>query len=507
MKYPHVVFIDDGINQNFFDVDLKYDLEIPNGSHTHVINRNNNSTGRLNHSTTCLGIVKKYCSNFICSSIKVLNDSNWKGSIERLLIALEWCTEHDVDIINLSIGSTLFHDAKKLLPTINKLANKSLLIAACSNRNIVTYPASFTNVVGVIATRENQNIKFLNNHFSGFNIEAPSEHELTDLNGHTFISDKSNSCAAPYITAEACNCFLRGESIKHDDFITTLHKKYGEKPLNSLYAKTDWVQNALLVTDEQLSLQTLPFKLAGIHDVKNSYNFMHYQAALKDNSIDTVIFAGKSKSLHKEKQELINYAGELQKNLILLDSSYPFTIPDSTAKIWSCLASNNFRDNLMENLEIPVLAVFDNSKERILKTCLYLSEKFERKNYSSPICTNTATNVLFNTFYLPTDIEKTPEFLTQIQHAYLADIIICGIHTETNSLEHYKNIFKSIETDIAVFFSSEQSCYDIGETSIFIDTKNSTMKCTGENGVVCKTDNYEDFLFEYIFKTLNEQGS
>jgi hypothetical protein len=67
--------------------------------------------------------------------------------------AIVWCTEHEVDIISISIGVKDFITAHILIETVIKRKN-IIIVAAGANDDVVTYPACLPSVIGVKASKE-----------------------------------------------------------------------------------------------------------------------------------------------------------------------------------------------------------------------------------------------------------------------------------------------------------------------------------------------------------------
>lgn len=94
---------------------------------------------------------KKYCSEAVFSSISVL-DNNGKGILDKIRLALEWCYQNNVRLVNLSLEITHFQDKVTIRGAINYYANKGMLIVAASaNSDYMTYPVSFSDFIGVVA--------------------------------------------------------------------------------------------------------------------------------------------------------------------------------------------------------------------------------------------------------------------------------------------------------------------------------------------------------------------
>ena len=91
---------------------------------------------KMTHGTLCAAIICSYAPDAKLISVKVLDPTTLKGSINQIRYALEWCIAQNVSLINLSIGSTSFKDWKLLQPVIARLIRNNIpLICACSNNN------------------------------------------------------------------------------------------------------------------------------------------------------------------------------------------------------------------------------------------------------------------------------------------------------------------------------------------------------------------------------------
>ncbi|KJD45255.1 S8 family serine peptidase [Paenibacillus terrae] len=102
----------------------------------------------INHGTLCAGIVQTYFPDAMISSVKILNHR--KGNAVQLCAALRWCVKHRVQVANISLGSTDFRDRGMLREVVNEFAAAGLImVCAAHNGGLLTYPASFTNVIGV----------------------------------------------------------------------------------------------------------------------------------------------------------------------------------------------------------------------------------------------------------------------------------------------------------------------------------------------------------------------
>lgn len=193
-----VVVMDSGIKSELLKKPISFNLEITEGGmcKEYLYDR---EEPLFYHGTDCALIIEKYCSQAKLMSIRIL-DNNGKGMLARLEPALEWCYQKGVRLINLSLGTTHFQDKASVRRVINHYANKGMIIVAASaNSGYKTYPASLSNVIGVVSG-ETFGMDMDLQKQKGIDYVAPSEHAIM-VEGEAFLLEKSNSYAAPYVTA------------------------------------------------------------------------------------------------------------------------------------------------------------------------------------------------------------------------------------------------------------------------------------------------------------------
>jgi len=194
-----IAVIDNGINKELFKKEKLIDELVVDTNNDCKEDYSDIQITDYMHGTICALIIEKYCPDCTFSSIRIL-DQTGKGEIAKVEPALEWCYQNNIRIVNLSLGTTHFRENEKLNKLINKYAHKGLIIiAAISNIGYFTFPASFSNVIGVVAM--NGSFSYTNDYIHlGIDAIVPSEH-IVELNGQDHKTSLSNSYAAPYVSA------------------------------------------------------------------------------------------------------------------------------------------------------------------------------------------------------------------------------------------------------------------------------------------------------------------
>ncbi len=154
------------------------------------------------HSTRIVEVLEKYCNEEITIINIALETKEKKFNIMDLKLALKFCIDLNVDVINLSIGSKKISDLRYINDEIEQLKNqKSKIVAAISNDFYMTIPGSLPQVIGVVhdfnGMLRPKEIARVKENFLGINY-------ITNIN-QIFATKKfipSNSFAVPYVISK-----------------------------------------------------------------------------------------------------------------------------------------------------------------------------------------------------------------------------------------------------------------------------------------------------------------
>lgn len=230
-----VAIIDSGVDEcNGIDVKVRFNL-VP--SEQDVIPIYDDITG---HGTAIAGIIAgkkvkdRNCQginqNVELYSIKVMESDN-TASLSRVVEAIYKAIEYDVDIINMSFGTTV--NSKILHQAIRKAKKAGILIiAAAGNRgNIdgrVEYPAAYEEVMAVGSVDSNGEISDDSSFEEKIDVLAPGELIKTTTNFGLETVFSGTSMAAPHVVGIASVLWQKDES-KSADFIRGLIESTGKE--------------------------------------------------------------------------------------------------------------------------------------------------------------------------------------------------------------------------------------------------------------------------------------
>lgn len=243
MKELTVAFIDDGVYK-----DGEIPLSCPVAENYIVVDdafireEIPSSLSISNHGTICYWIFASMVGqgNYHVISLKILDVETSKCRASDLCLALEWCYEHEVDMICMSIGTIHYQDFVPLSNHLLKLYKKgAIMVAACSNKNTYCYPASSEYVIGVRYLPELSYSQYCYFEYDPISIEIGCHCTYSEL--ESVINEKIgafSSFSAPYIagiifrkmiggsiTLEQVKRFLMEKASTHKKLIFNEYKK------------------------------------------------------------------------------------------------------------------------------------------------------------------------------------------------------------------------------------------------------------------------------------------
>ena len=146
--------------------------------------------------------------------IKVL-DEDGNGSIYDLVEGLEWATEHQAQVINISLGSisnsaTLkeavdyaYNQGVLLVAAAGNCGDSSYYLNGCYYQDQPLYPGAYDNVIAVAATDTNDNQSSFSNQGSYIEIAAPGSNIFSTYLAGGYATMSGTSMATPHVAGLA----------------------------------------------------------------------------------------------------------------------------------------------------------------------------------------------------------------------------------------------------------------------------------------------------------------
>ncbi len=101
------------------------------------------------HGTACASIIRALAPEVELVSVRVLGE-NLKGSAAAFATGVEWCIEHDVQVINLSMSTSSDRWAESFWELVDDATyRRVMLVSAMNNERKRTIPSEFAGVFSV----------------------------------------------------------------------------------------------------------------------------------------------------------------------------------------------------------------------------------------------------------------------------------------------------------------------------------------------------------------------
>ncbi len=138
-------------------------------------------------------------------AVKVLN-RNGSGYLSDIIEGLDWCIANDIDVINMSLGTSSYIESFK--EAIQRVDAAGIVqVAAAGNsgpyNNTVNYPAKFFEVIAVSATDSNDNIASFSSRGPEVDLAAPGVSIYSTYKGSTYKNLSGTSMASPHVAGAA----------------------------------------------------------------------------------------------------------------------------------------------------------------------------------------------------------------------------------------------------------------------------------------------------------------
>jgi len=245
----------------------------------------------------------------------------------------------------------------------------------------------------------------------GVDFAAPSEHKIW-FGGNDITLQKSNSYAAPYVTAMAGRLMMEQSWINNVWQIKKhLYQKFRGKCVQYI---PDWIEKGWI---------------AG--KVLKSKEEVYFEVAAKEEA-DTVILYDKNEFNEYREKHIVYLGNEIAEQ------------PDTQCFFWS---RRNRKEQILcsrikkENINIPVILLKSGKEQDQIWWLTELRKSFEAEGYNAYTISTEQESVLYDLEYIPFAVDenisnKIGDFLYWQTYYNQSDLIICGIQ-ETEQLFFY----------------------------------------------------------------------
>lgn len=427
MREDRIAIIDNGINRDLICKDKIQAQIVIDENNRCIEDKNEIQITDFQHGTFCALIVEKYNSHCILNSVRIL-DRNGKGGIEKIEPALEWCYQHNIRVVNLSFGTTNFNECEKLKKLVNKYAyNGMIIVAATANSGFVSYPASFTNVIGVATI--GSPLSYSKDYMQmGIDTVVPSEH-MVKMFDEEIRTSLSNSYAAPYVCALIANRLNIDQALDIKKLKEYAREQSRTEMVGGVY-EPDWVYRAYVTGRKKTSRADYYFET-----VSGEFNEIREE-------VDTVIACSVA---DLERLDAKN------KNVIYLGKEDIYNI-DVHGFFWSRetrqqqILNNHYQGN---SLEVPVVVLAIETAIDSFYILTELKRAFACDGYNAYTIEMEPECVLYGLEYMPepvSDYEAWKTFIESQVFYKQSDLVIWCVPLDDK--EKFLKVYPDCDVEI-----------------------------------------------------------
>lgn len=427
LREDRIAIIDNGINRELICKDKIQAQIVIDENNRCIEDKNEIQITDFQHGTFCALIVEKYNSHCILNSVRIL-DRNGKGGIEKIEPALEWCYQHNIRVVNLSFGTTNFNECEKLKKLVNKYAyNGMIIVAATANSGFVSYPASFTNVIGVATI--GSPLSYSKDYMQmGIDTVVSSEH-MVKMFDEEIRTSLSNSYAAPYVCALIANRLNIDKALDIKKLKEYAREQSHTEMVGGVY-EPDWVYRAYVTGRKKTSRADYYFET-----VSGEFNEIREE-------VDTVIACSVA---DLERLDAKN------KNVIYLGKEDIYNI-DVQGFFWSReirqqqILNNHYQGN---SLEVPVVVLAIEAAIDSFYILTELKRAFACDGYNAYTIEMEPECVLYGLEYMPepvADYEAWKTFIESQVFYKQSDLVIWCVPLDDK--EKFLKVYPDCDVEI-----------------------------------------------------------
>ena len=427
MREDIIAIIDNGINRDLICKEKIQAQIVIDENNRCIEDKNEIQITDFQHGTFCALIVEKYNSHCILDSVRIL-DKTGKGGIEKIEPALEWCYQNNIRVVNLSFGTTNFNECEKLKKLINKYAyNGMIIVAATANSGFVSYPASFTNVIGVATI--GSPLSYSKDYMQmGIDTVVPSEH-MVKMFDEEIRTSLSNSYAAPYVCALIVNRLNIDKALDIKKLKEYAREQSHTEMVGGVY-EPDWVYRAYVTGRKKTSRADYYFET-----VSGEFNEIREE-------VDTVIACSVA---DLERLDAKN------KNVIYLGKEDIYNI-DVQGFFWSRetrqqqILNNHYQGN---SLEVPVVVLAIETAIDSFYILTELKRAFACDGYNAYTIEMEPECVLYGLEYMPepvSDYEAWKTFIESQVFYKQSDLVIWCVPLDDK--EKFLKVYPDCDVEI-----------------------------------------------------------
>jgi subtilisin family serine protease len=262
---PEVAIIDSGIDLSNTSINSRVTGGISfeyNAENKNIVT-GSNYQDENGHGTACVSIIKKVSPMTSYFVVKIL-DSNARTNSKALINALRYLVNSDIRLINISI-TTIDDEYKNEIEEVCNLlyARGKILVASLDNRNKISYPAIFTEVIGVRGSHFSNPAQYWYNNNYKIQCIADIHPVLCPKVNNRYELFGGNSKATALVTGLISKILISNPSISFEEL---------NKVLENRAERNNWLESEINVNIneyEEISTKENDYDVAYIETLAN----------------------------------------------------------------------------------------------------------------------------------------------------------------------------------------------------------------------------------------------
>jgi thermitase len=194
-----VAIVDSGIEENHIPIASRIKERINFLREGNIILHGTETTDMIGHGTTVAEIILEHAPAVEIYVVKIFYHE-LRTKTDVLSESIRWAVDNSMDVINLSCGTSVYD--KHLEKACQYAFVKNTIIVAAGNKNgpYISYPAAFTNVLGVAGGNYSEKAVYYYHPSNSLDFVASGKMQRIELISQESGSIYGNSFAAPRIT-------------------------------------------------------------------------------------------------------------------------------------------------------------------------------------------------------------------------------------------------------------------------------------------------------------------
>ena len=475
------------------------------------------------HGTAIFGIIQRVSDFANIINIKIPS-IEIAASEDDLIHVLQYINRNmKCDILNLSLGINVCRKHNQLKLCCEELTSKgTIIVAAFDNNGIISFPAAFSCVIGVVSSQWCKRIddfQFIDDDVVNIAAKGNIQRVAWKDSRYLFVGGNSFACAhatvqiAKYIKDKSLSIAEIKEKFKSMSITNHIGKQCKTPCFNMRINKAavfpfNKEMHSLIRYDSLLS-----FNIVGVYDIKYSPNIGLYTSNIINNknvsdylikrvddidweTFDTLIIGHLDKiygitQAKEYRNELIENAINKGKNIFSFDDLSPFGYKNSDKVYYPIVTLDDlppYRFGMLYRISKPVVGVFGtSSKQGKFTTQLKIRELLQKKNYKVGQIGTEPSSKLFGIDYC-------------YPFGYNSSVYING----NDQIRYLNYIMHDLcENDMDVILVGSQSNtipYDTGNIRMFTSSQFHFLMGSQPDCVVLVVNPYDKN--EYIQKTI-----